>query len=283
MSYDSGYAAVSYGGYGSNSGGGFVTTGYGATESVSNNETKFSSPSGGDRTLPEAKTRSRPVTIKQINSATQVHADAEFNIDDVEVAIVTFVGIVRNVLSLATNSVYRIEDGTGTCEIRQFRSPQQQNQRDQEVQFPQPGDYVRVIGELKTFGGKRHIVCHRIRPIKDYNEVIYAQLEALYVHLQYKGKRTNDSTEMNVSTINNMTDSMTTSRSYVNEDLTALQKKIMDIMTTAQEQSSNEGAHIHIIADRAGASIATIQRTCEELSEMGLVYTTIDYDHYKLT
>lgn len=43
--------------------------------------------------------------------------------------------------------------------------------------------YVVVIGLMKAFTGSRHIHCHQIRPIKDFNQVHYHLMEALYMHL----------------------------------------------------------------------------------------------------
>jgi replication factor A2 len=44
--------------------------------------------------------------------------------------------------------------------------------------------YVRVLGTLKTFGGKRHVSTQRLRPVSDPHEVYFHLLEALDVHLQ---------------------------------------------------------------------------------------------------
>lgn len=43
--------------------------------------------------------------------------------------------------------------------------------------------WVRILGNLKSFHGKRHVTAARIFPITDYNEIFFHQLEALQAHL----------------------------------------------------------------------------------------------------
>ncbi len=46
--------------------------------------------------------------------------------------------------------------------------------------------YVSVMGQIKSFNGKRHISAQNIRPITDHNEVFYHLLESLYVTLTFR-------------------------------------------------------------------------------------------------
>ncbi|KAK9331571.1 hypothetical protein V1520DRAFT_79946 [Lipomyces starkeyi] len=275
MSYDTSYNSNYGGGFGGGGGGGgFVSNNYGS-DGMSNSQ------GGGDRSISESKSRVRPVTIKQILDASQAHPDSEYSVDGVDVSTVTFVGMVRNVLNQTTNSTYRIEDGTGTIEVRKFVSADRPDS--DRIQGPQMGDYVRVIGELKAFfNNKRQVNGNLIRKVTDYNEVIYAQLEALALHLQtVHPERQGGAGGVHEET--KMTGIQPSTRSYTNENLTSLQRKVLDTLSTAAEQASNEGVNIHVIAQRVGANPNTIQEACEYLSELGLIYTTIDYDHYKLT
>jgi replication factor A2 len=81
----------------------------------------------------------RPVTIKQILDAQQAHPDAEFRIDGVEVGQVsfpsyycswwfqqlTFVAMVRSAAMQSTNVTYRMEDGTGMIDVKQWIDAEQ--------------------------------------------------------------------------------------------------------------------------------------------------------------
>ena len=69
-----------------------------------------------------------PVTVKQLLEATQAHPDAKFKIDDVEVGLITFVGVVRNVSVQSTNATYRIEDGSGIIDVKHWIDPERAQQ-----------------------------------------------------------------------------------------------------------------------------------------------------------
>lgn len=42
---------------------------------------------------------------------------------------------------------------------------------------------IRVIGNIKLFGGKRHVSATHVYRVTDFNEQQYHLLEAIYVHL----------------------------------------------------------------------------------------------------
>ncbi|KAK9472997.1 uncharacterized protein V1510DRAFT_415744 [Dipodascopsis tothii] len=279
MSYTGGYTGGYGGGYSGGFGGGYGggdTYGGGFGGSQGNSENKFNSPGGGDRTVSEAKARLRPVTIKQILEATQAHPDAEYMIDGSEVATITFVGIIRNILNQTTNSTYRIEDGTETCEIKKFIPTDKRDSERAETQTI--GMYVRVIGEIKSFNNKRYIQSNIMRPVTDFNEVTHHQMHALYVHLlNTRGPAAGAAVKPAG------TENVPAAKSYASENLTVLQMKVMDTLVASQESLSNDGLHVNLIAGRVGAGVEAVTKACEDLAELGLLFTTIDYFHYKLT
>lgn len=44
--------------------------------------------------------------------------------------------------------------------------------------------YVRILGQIKTFSGKRHITAQHVRRITDMNEILFHPVECVYVSLQ---------------------------------------------------------------------------------------------------
>jgi len=44
--------------------------------------------------------------------------------------------------------------------------------------------YVRILGQIKTFSGKRHITAQHVRRIVDMNEILFHPVECVYVSLQ---------------------------------------------------------------------------------------------------
>ena len=138
------------------------------------------SPSGGGRS--SAKSALRPVTIRQIKSATQSNPDADFKIDGVELGQISLVAVVRNISKHATNVSYTVEDGTGTMEVRQWLDNSSDDSgKASEVEL---NKYIRVLGTVKAFQGKRSVSAGHIRAVGSYNEVLFHRMEVVHVHLQ---------------------------------------------------------------------------------------------------
>ncbi|RWA13511.1 hypothetical protein EKO27_g1617, partial [Xylaria grammica] len=174
MSAYGGYSTTPYGAAGGDDGGGFVAGGWGGGSQ------------GGSQSGPKPSEESlRPVTIKQIIDAEPSYAgDASFKIDGSDVKQVTIVGMVRTISPQTTNITYKIDDGTGVIEVKQWLDADKQESAEATPAFGEE-DYVRVWGRLKSFSNKRHIGAHVIKPVREFNEVNYHLLEATYVHLYF--------------------------------------------------------------------------------------------------
>ncbi|KAL8965150.1 MAG: hypothetical protein Q9183_004005, partial [Haloplaca sp. 2 TL-2023] len=142
--------------------------------------------------LREDKETLRPCTIKQVQDASQPHPDAEFKIDDVEVQQLTFIGQIRNISTQTTNITYKLDDGTGTVEVKQWIDAEASNSMDLGDGGHKSGqsglvenEWARVWGRLKAFNNRRHVGAHVIRPVTDKMEIQYHLLEATYVHLYF--------------------------------------------------------------------------------------------------
>ncbi|RMZ82426.1 hypothetical protein DV737_g2136, partial [Chaetothyriales sp. CBS 132003] len=256
--------------YNSYGGGQSYTTTYGATGDA-NNGGGFV---GGEPTSSQAQGRGygqetiRPVTVAQILSASQPHPDADFKIDGEPISHLTFVGQVRSMQPQATNITYKVEDGTGIVEVKQWINSDagdfddddsiaggmdidggdvKRDQGQDEAGRTKAGrkkkeikedDYVRVWGKLKDFNGRRHIGSHIIRPISDYNEINYHLLEATSVHLK--------------------------------------------VYQSLREANNNEGLNVHVIASNSGMNISDVYRGVDELVQEGVIFTTLDDETYAI-
>ncbi|KAI9864497.1 MAG: replication factor A protein 2, partial [Pleopsidium flavum] len=105
----------------------------------------------------------RPVTIKQVLDAQQPHPDGEFKIDGIEITQITFIGQIRNISTQTTNITYKLDDGTGTIEVKQWIDSDATTALDttnNNSDNPKPklieNAYARVWGRLKAFNNKRH-------------------------------------------------------------------------------------------------------------------------------
>ncbi|KAG4302573.1 hypothetical protein PCK1_001157 [Pneumocystis canis] len=255
------------GGKGGGGGGGFLGGNFEIQEEL--NQTSTIKRSNGN-TL-------RPVTIKQILEASQQHPDAEFKIDGIEINQLSFIAVVRNISIQSTNITYRMEDGTGLIEVKQWLEMEaiMDDNPKKNIDII-PDTYVRVIGQLKAFNNKRHIGAHHIRTITDLNEVQYHFLEATAIHLYFtRGPLQNNNLSKNFTSLNE--NILNSHISFHN--LSPYLQKVMAAVHAAPD--TNEGINIHQLAKIVGGG--NIEQAIEELTSDGLLYTTIDDEHVKST
>jgi len=200
---------------------------------------------------------------------------------------VTFVGQIRNISTQATNHTYRLDDGTGTVEVKQWLDPEPEN-NDPSGDANKPklveNGYARVWGRLKAFNNKRHVGAHVIRPVTDYNEVQYHLLEATAVHLyftkgplgaQADGAANGGQGQQDVYGQSNGANGGGGGKPLP-AGLSASARKIHECLRTSPQ--SNEGLHMQDIAVRLNMDMAEVSKAGDELQHNGLIYTTVD-DH----
>ncbi|KAI0171822.1 replication protein A, subunit RPA32 [Hypoxylon sp. FL1284] len=268
--YGGGYSRTTYGATGGDDGGGF-----------------FGGSQGGSQSARPVNDESlRPVTVKQIIDAEQAFgSDGPFRIDGVDVTQVTFVGMVRQIHQQTTNVTYRLDDGTGTMEVKLWLDADAAGSRKTEAQAQITEEqYVRVWGRLKSFGNKRHVGAHVIKPVADFNEVNYHLLEAAYVHLFFTkgplGGGGDGAGAGNAGAADN--DGM-----FVGNDGAALLKgaspkaKIV-YQYLNQSENSNEGVNMHIIARDTNMSVQDVGAATDELQQLGSIYTTLDDETFAI-
>jgi len=222
----------------------------------------------------------RPVTIKQLADAQHPNPDAEFfEIDGTEASQVTFVGQIRNISKQVTNITYRLDDGTGTFEVKVWIDDSANDENDA------PGRkglvenaYARVWGKLKTFG-KRHVVAHVIRPVQDMNEVNFHLLEATYVHLYFQRGALGDKNgggAMNGQQQDEGYGGGAAPAGQLPATASSASRKLYEcILNTPQ---TNEGLHLQDIAMRTNLEENDVLKAADELIGLGKIYTTVD-DH----
>lgn len=265
--------AQNYATGGGASGGGFLANG-----------SQTDSPSGkraGNNTL-------RPVTIRQILNAKQPHPDAEFTLDGAELGQLTFVAVVRNISRNATNVAYSVEDGTGQIEVRQWLdSSGDDTSKASDIR---QNVYVRVLGTLKSFQNRRSISAGHMRPVIDYNEVMFHRLEAVHSHLQLtrgpKASQANggaaqgiDRAQAQTNDINAYSGSNKQNVLDQYKSLDPVPRQIMGIVTS-EADNHPDGVHVNLIARMLkGVDVSEVKVAVEELSSEGYLYTAADDDH----
>ncbi|GJE87148.1 replication protein A subunit [Phanerochaete sordida] len=244
----------------------------------------FDSPSSAARRQ-NAQQALRPVTISQLARASQAHADAEFRIDDMEIGQITLVGQVMQVKNQATNSTYVLDDGTGRFEARHWNDA---NAGEDERGIKENA-YMRVMGTLKSFGGRTYINATHIRPCKDKHEQDFHVLEAMTVTLTLQrgppGQQQNGHASIQQAGANGSSAyTVQASTNGTNDQwafLPELQRKIVHFILS--QPNHTDGVHVSAVARAIGQDAQGISLALDQLMDEGHVYTTSDESHFDVS
>lgn len=129
-----------------------------------------------------------------------------------------------------------------------------------------------------------------MRLVTDYNEVMFARLEAVHSHLQLTRGAGGKSSQANgggvqshdrgqASDINAYSGSNAQNVLDQYKGLEPLPRQIMGIVTTEAERHQ-DGVHIaHIARLLKGVDVSEVKSAVEDLSSEGYLYTAVDDDH----
>jgi replication factor A2 len=245
---------------------------------------------GGGKTS-YAKDTLRPVTILQALEAHQPHPDADFKLDNVEITQISFVGQIRNVAKQATNMTFKLDDGTGTIEVKQWVDNDEMpldGETTSAKKQPEVGDWVKVWGKLKAFNNKRHVGVHVIRPIEDKNEINHHLLEATYVHLFFTrgppeqlsagGTAGQQGARQQQQQGGGMETGYEQNRPLPNMSMQA--RSILKCLRETPQ--GNEGLHAQNIASVTRLTIPEVMKASEELVGLSMIFTTVDDNTWAL-
>ncbi|KAL8974124.1 MAG: hypothetical protein Q9197_001637 [Variospora fuerteventurae] len=279
MDYGGGYSTTSYGAQGGMGGGGFMGGSQGGSQ-----------PSGG-RGAPSKDTL-RPCTIKQVLDASEPFPNADFKIDDVGVQQLSFVGQIRNISTQATNITYKLDDGTGTVEVKQWVDVEANPAlgligRDAKAPSQlKVGEWARVWGRLKALNDRRHVGAHFMRPVTDKMEITFHLLEATYVHLYFtKGPLLEPGGEKGAAAGAGGMNGQMDGGGYGNGDAgMRADMRTQHVGVNARRvyqclkemPQSNEGLHVQNIAASIKMPVTDVMKAGDELLADSLIYTTVD-------
>jgi len=144
--------------------------------------------------------------------------------------------------------------------------------------------YARVWGRLKSFNNKKHVGAIVIRPVTDYNEIQYHLLEATTVHLHMT--RGPPGGAKPVQQLDNGQGGQQQQQQQNGYDAGAGGAKVLPARLSGaarrvygclnQTPQSNEGLHVHEIAERLHMDITDVGKAGDDLLSEGLIYTTVD-------
>jgi len=249
-----------------------------------------------------------PVTIKQLYEATQQHPDDVFKVGQRELHQVTLVANVLSVTEQTSNVSFSVDDGTGKIDARLWVDKDDQSDYTMARKGTwKEGIYVRVVGQLRTFGGKRSVVAFRIAPLTDYNEVTHHLLEVVYVHLlntkglqqgalQSNFGNNNQSFGNNNNAFSTYNNNSSNSNPYMMQSSThnnsnnmnfssmsELNGAVLNTIRNSQGAHQGQGVSVMFVAQQLGRNEPEIRAAIEFLTTEGHLYSTVDEDHYNTT
>jgi replication factor A2 len=134
-----------------------------------------------------------PVTAKMILEA-QSTSNAEGTgsltlVDGRELHNVKFVGAVRSSEDFSTNVTFGIEDGTGLVDVKQWLDVNDCTAvAEMRQECLQENIYVKIVGQVKDYDGKKTLVAHTVRKLTTSNELTYHMLEVVYSAERFQKK-----------------------------------------------------------------------------------------------
>jgi replication factor A2 len=198
------------------------------------------------------------------------------------VSQITFVGQIRTISTQATNITYKLDDGTGLIEVKQWID----SDAPAETAKPplQENTYVRVYGRLKPFNNKRHVGAHVVRPITDFNEINMHLLEATYVHLYFTrgppeslqgaGSRGGNAMFVEPSGYGGAANGTAGGGGKPLPHMSATARRVFNQLQSVPQ--NNEGLHVQNIAAQLGLPTNDVFKAGDELLGLGIIYTTVD-------
>ncbi|KAI0054149.1 nucleic acid-binding protein [Auriscalpium vulgare] len=221
----------------------------------------------------------RPVNVRQLNNATQAHADAEWMVENSEIGQLTIIGQVVNIKRQATNNVYWLDDGGGRIEARHWSDSTSDGEGGGFDGIVEDA-WVRVTGMLKMFGSKRYINAVHIRPVKDHQEIFFHLAEVMSTQLIFdRGPPAPADKGNGGASAYTAQAQAATSNQY--SHLPAVPRNIITFMLA--QPPSEEGIHIGAIARAVGADADEISNGVERLMDDGLIFSTIDETHFNVS
>lgn len=136
-----------------------------------------------------------PLTLKMLleahektkESIQQLGPDAPLYVNGRSIGSFTFVGIIETIKMEPSYRVFQVNDGTGRINVKTYHDAAQADAQ-QELQL---GEYVRVFGSLRFWGGEYHVSAHHVAKMDNPNEISFHFIEVAHVHLGLAGRLQN--------------------------------------------------------------------------------------------
>ncbi|KAA6359070.1 MAG: putative replication protein A2, 32kDa [Streblomastix strix] len=123
-----------------------------------------------------------PLTVKMLLEAKKDISQSPFQVDGADITNVEIVGLILELSAQANFINYKVDDGTGCIDVRQWNTPGVSDE-DQQQDTQKEGSYVRVCGTLTITQDVKTLVAFQIHQVTDFNEITYHNLSIIHSHL----------------------------------------------------------------------------------------------------
>lgn len=118
--------------------------------------------------------------MKQISNIRPV--DDVYKVDEVELHMLKLVGTLLDPQEHSTNFTFRLNDNTGTIECKQWIEKDASSY--DKIKSFRNGDMVKVIGNLREYENRVHVLVYDVSPILDWNELTFHLADVMLTHCQ---------------------------------------------------------------------------------------------------
>jgi replication factor A2 len=297
------------GGGGFNSGGGGGRGGGGRPSSGYSSQSGDRGGSGGARKSYDEQTIV-PITISMaLASRPDESAEGSGNqqlADGRKLYHVRIVAATRSIGDHSTNVLYTVEDGTGLMEVKQWVDDDtceaaNEARRECCADPEKVGNYLKITGQIKDYDGKKMIVADSVRLLHTGNELAHHMLEVVYAEQMAQRKAMSNcfggANSMMMGGTGVGFGGMETPANHrrAQQPLSqsgaggassgdgGLRDKVLAYIQ-AHENADDNGASVPECVQNlqfsSGYSEAAVRKMVDDLSSEGLIYSTVDEDHY---
>ncbi|CAF1353280.1 unnamed protein product [Rotaria magnacalcarata] len=212
-------------------------------------------------------------TIATILNAKHSESDNCFVYKHLKFNTVMIMGLIREANHEVNGSLatYNIDDHScGLMEIKWWH--------DDSGEPIKPLTYVKVVGQIKVFAGKTHVVAHHVSKMQSLNELIAHNIEC--IHASISIRKQTDTTGMNATKTNNPDFGHSTQQtSTISNGFSTVQNAVLNLLKTVTTISGYSVTEI--CKQLKQFSESQVKQALEFLSGEGHIYSTTDDDHFR--
>lgn len=215
-----------------------------------------------------------PLTIRQI----QESSESGVQLFGINYSMVTFLAIVRNIDHSSTKVTYRLEDHTGQVDGHLWLEEGDTMNMPGIVQ----NGYARIIGSVRNQGGSKAVMIFKIIQVRSPNEITTHLLEVL--NARYKGEEyAKTSGSGGDARAGGGEKAGTSSGGFMESDSNAmgLSGKQLAVYKAIKGHISDIGiSRAELQKKFAQISASEMQSITDYMTQEGIVYTSVDSDHF---